>query len=57
MIKIISNAKAKPSPIMMPYPNPWDKGAVKVTVPDDMVIKAGKVDQSADECGPGTADK
>lgn len=33
-MKIMSSAKANPSPIMMPYPNPWDKGGVKVTVPD-----------------------
>lgn len=32
VMKIISKAKAKPSPIMIPYPKPCDKGAVKVVV-------------------------
>lgn len=32
VMKIINKAKAKPSPMMIPYPNPCDKGAVKVVV-------------------------
>ena len=37
-MKIMRSAKANPSPRMIPYPNPWDKGAVKVTVSDDDII-------------------
>ena len=29
----MSRAKANPNPMMMPYPKPWDKGAVKVVSP------------------------
>lgn len=36
VIKIMRRAKANPRPRIIPYPNPWDKGAVKVTVPVDM---------------------
>jgi len=32
VIKIISKAKAKPSPTIIPYPKPCDNGAVKVVV-------------------------
>lgn len=38
VMKIMRSAKANPSPRMIPYPNPWDKGAVKVTVSDDDII-------------------
>jgi len=32
-MKIMSRAKANPNPMIMPYPNPWDRGAVKVVSP------------------------
>lgn len=31
-MKIMTRAKANPSPMMIPYPNPWVRGAVNVTV-------------------------
>lgn len=36
VIKIIVNAKAKPNPTTMPYPNPSERGAVKYATLEDM---------------------
>jgi len=36
VMKIITNAKAKPNPIMMPYPNPCERGATNLTSSEDM---------------------
>lgn len=40
-MKIISRAKANPRPMMMPYPNPCERGAVNVTVSEDMLAVYG----------------
>ena len=37
VMKIINRAKANPRPMMMPYPNPCERGAVNVTVSEDML--------------------